>query len=135
MILEYTTDESLIRQIMTDDDIWCKIAKDIKKEDFKPKWNKNIIALTVKTNEVIGMVCFCLKPDGVYFHPMILKPFRLEYARKAIDMAIDWYFKHMGMFLMCEIPEDHKKTINLAKKTGFKTIASRDNLNVMRLEK
>jgi hypothetical protein len=121
---------------MTDDDIWGKIAtNDISKDSFIPKCNKNIISLAVKTSDVIGLVCFCLKPDGVYFHPMILKPFRLEYARKAIELAIDWYFKNVGIFLMCEIPEGHKTTINFARKFGFIPICKRENKLVMRLEK
>lgn len=124
MEMYLTRDIDLIKQIITDDDIWEKVSDGSNKEDFKPVLNDNILALAIKADDVIGLNMYSAREDGVYFHPMILKQYRREYAKDAIKMGIEWYNKNIGSNLLCEIPTMHKSTINLAKKIGFKPIGS-----------
>lgn len=142
--LEYA-EEKLVTDIMTDPELWEKIGDDrITRKEFKFKENGKIIPLSINTDKPIGLSLFTLRDHGVYFHPMILKPFR-RYARESIKKSIDWYFKHIGSVLMCEIPIDHKSTINLAKKMGFKESGvnkvgvmrkgKKTELQILRLEK
>jgi hypothetical protein len=132
MELIYTEDTDLIREIMTDNDIWEKISDGSSKEDFECRLNNNIIALAIKADDVIGLNVYTKREDGIYFHPMILKQYRREYAREGVKMGIEWYNKNIGKPLLCEIPTMHKSTINLAKKMGFIPIES-DVMTKMRL--
>ena len=143
--LEQTRDIDLVRAIMTDKDIWSKIGSDIvEREQFIPLLSEKMICLVVKTDKPIGLSQFTLEEHGVYFHPMILKPYR-RLAREAISQSIDWYFKHIGNFLMCEIPVTQQSTINLAYKMGAKDFGinegaimingKRIDLQVLRLAK
>ena len=122
MEMYITEDIDLVKRIFTDDDIWSKVGEGRDKEDFNPTFKEGILALAIKTDDVIGLHVYTEESDGVYFHPMILKKYRREYAKDAIKMGVEWYNKNIGNNLLCEIPTMHKSTINLAKKIGFKPI-------------
>lgn len=122
MILEITTDNDLVKSIMTDSDIWDKIEVDnIKSDDLIVNLPKNMMALTAKVKDVIGIHLFKEDSDRVVYHPMLLKPFRKEFGREFFDKGIKWLFDNTSFnFIDVEIPATHKSTINLARHLNFK---------------
>ena len=128
-----TTDISLIDSIVKDDDIWKKIANNGINKNQIPVLSPSVLAMEVKADVTIGLHIFTIEKDGVYFHPMILKPYRRRYAMDAIKQGLAWFFENVGDFIMCEIPLSHKSTINLAKKVGFMPIDINNDKQRMRL--
>ena len=147
MILEITQDTNLIRDIMTNEEIWEKIREDgYSRENFNPVIPANVTILAVRIQKVIGLHRFTQYKDRVLFHPVLLKQYRKEFGREFFDKGLDWFFGNTDFnALEAEIPATHKATINLAKHLNFKEIGTiqngvkKDNktidLKVLRLEK
>lgn len=147
MILEITQDTNLIRDIMTNEEIWEKIREDgYSRENFNPVIPANVTILAARTQKVIGLHRFTQYNDRVLFHPVLLKQYRKEFGREFFDKGLDWFFGNTDFnALEAEIPATHKATINLAKHLNFKEIGTiqngvkKDNktidLKVLRLEK
>jgi hypothetical protein len=147
MILELTHDMKLIKDIMTDDDIWSKIRSDIcTKEEFDPIFPANAIIVAAIVDSVIGLHIFSWHEKKVLYHPMLLKPYRKSHGRLFFEKGLKWFFDNTSSTtLEAEIPVNHTSTINLAKKLNFKKIDKRKgavkqdgkliDIQVLRLEK
>jgi len=137
MILEQTTDNNLMKRIMTDPEMWEKIGViEVDIDHFSPVISKNMLVLSAIVGNVIGLHLFIQKPEGVFFHPMLLKEFRKEFGREFMKKGIDWIFnKTATEFIFAEIPSSHTSTINLAKHLNFKEVQNNGNLQRLRLEK
>lgn len=122
MVLELTTDNELVHSIITDADIWDKVQVDeAELETFSVDLPQNMMALTAKVKEVIGIHLFKAINDRVIYHPMLLKPFRREFGREFFSKGISWLFDNTSFnFIDVEIPVTHKSTINLARHLNFK---------------
>jgi len=147
VILELTRDTDLVREIMTDEEIWEKIREDgYSRLNFNPVIPDNVIILAARTQKVIGLHRFTRYKDRVLFHPVLLKQYRKEFGRQFFDEGLKWFFDNTDFnALEAEIPATHKATLNLAKHLNFKEIGTiqngvkKDNktidLKVLRLEK
>lgn len=147
MILQPTENVDLIKEIMTNDEIWEKIKEDgFDKDEFTPIIPKNVIILVAIVDSVIGLHRFTNTGDKILYHPILLKKFRKDYGREFFDKGIKWFFeKTQYSRLYAEIPVTDKSTINLAKHLNFNEITTIQNgvkknnkfidLKVLRLEK
>ena len=147
MILQPTENVDLIKEIMTNDEIWEKIKEDgFDKDEFTPIIPKNVIILAAIVDSVIGLHRFTNTGDKILYHPILLKKFRKDYGREFFDKGIKWFFeKTQYSRLYAEIPVTDKSTINLAKHLNFNEITTIQNgvkknnkfidLKVLRLEK
>jgi len=136
MRLELTESVDLIKSVMADDDIWNKISvPEVSKEDFEPKASSNLLYLAVSVDTVIGLHLFVSKQDGVWYHPMLLKPYRKNFGREFFTKGLDWIFQNTATTsLQVEIPTSHKSTINLAKHLNFEPISSNKDTEILKLE-
>jgi len=147
MILQTTTDINLIKNIMTDNDIWEKISADgDTKDGFNPVLPENVTVLSAVVDSVIGLHIFTQHSDRVLYHPMLLKEYRNSHGRVFFKKGLEWFFDNTSSdVLEAEIPVNHISTINLAEKLNFKKInTKRDgikkdgqliDLQVLRLDK
>jgi len=147
MILAPTEDLALIKEIMTDSEIWEKIKEDgYDKNDFAPCIPKKVIISPAIVDSVIGLHRFTNHGDRILYHPILLKPYRKQHGREFFDKGIKWFFdKTQYSTLHAEIPITDKSTINLAKHLNFNEITTIKNgvkknnkfidLQVLRLEK
>ena len=147
MILEVTNDVNIVRDIMTDSDIWEKIKEDgIEKEGINFHLPDNVLMIKAVVDNVIGLHMFTAEDDKILYHPMLLKAFRRDYGREFFERGINWFFDNTKYSrLYAEIPVTHRSTINLAKKLNFNEISTikngvqKDNnfidLTVLRLDK
>ncbi len=124
MILELTKDQDLIKSVMTDDEMWELIHVDgDNRDDFMAIVPTNMLVLSAIVGNVIGLHLFLQKPEGVMYHPMLLKPFRKEFGREFMKKGLDWIFENTATEqLFAEIPISHISTINLAKHLNFKEV-------------
>ena len=147
MILQPTENVDLIKEIMTNDEIWEKIKEDgFDKDEITPIIPKNVIICAAIVDSVIGLHRFTNTGDKILYHPILLKKFRKDYGREFFDKGIKWFFeKTQYSRLYAEIPVTDKSTINLAKHLNFNEITTIQNgvkknnkfidLKVLRLEK
>lgn len=92
MILEQTYDSDLLRNIMTDGDIWERINVDnINKNDFAPVIPSNVILIACIVESVIGIHMFTKHSDKVLYHPMLLKKYRKEHGRTFLAKALNGF--------------------------------------------
>lgn len=127
MKLELVTDNKIVREVMTDPEMWEKIHIDgVDKNTFFPEIQSNMVIVSAFVKSVIGLHLFVHGPNGVIYHPMLLKPFRKEFGREFITSGLNWIFQNTATpSLRVEIPTDHKHNINLAKHFDFKEVGTR----------
>jgi hypothetical protein len=124
MILELAQDGNLLSKIMSDDDIWEKIREDgLKKSDLCNILPANMVIVSAKIDDIIGLHIFSWHNDRVLYHPMLLKPYRKQFGREFMKKGIEWFFKNTSSeALEAEIPINHISTINLAENMKFQKV-------------
>jgi len=126
MILEVSQNGSLLCDVMSSDDIWEKIREDeLKKEDLSGILPDNVLIVSAKITDIIGLHVFSWHNKRVLYHPMLLKPYRKHYGREFMRKGIEWFFNNtLSDALEAEIPVNQVSTINLAEKMNFKKVST-----------
>lgn len=123
MIIELSTDMSLINSILKDPYIWDKIAEDgIDPEAFYPSYSPKSFWLTAKTNEICGLIFVVVDSTvSITIHPYMLKAHKGKgfYMMKAF---LAWYLENtieIANKINAKIPTYNKIGKKIALKLGF----------------
>ncbi len=123
-----TDNMELVREVITDPDIWARISDGVEAETFYPTTNcMNKWLMVVDGEEgqekIIGIIyVHCDTSCSVGFHPYLRKK-QGKKGRAMVKAFFKWFIESIPaeyVKINVVIPECFKTTINLALKTGFK---------------
>ena len=120
--VEETQDYELVKSILTDDDIWSRIADGEDKETFSPPEEAKYILATVD-DTAAGV--FVIMPD-FDSHFQLLKEFRGD--KYAVGDAVLAKAKEYATRITTEIGKNHPNVHHFALKNGY-TVLSEDDKN------
>lgn len=148
MKLFHTKDTELLKRIATDKEMWPKICPDqMEAKDYEPTIPADMVMLGAKVgDEIIGLSLLSVKPEGLVYHPMIIKKYRREHGREFIKASLAWVFESTSFEnIFVKIPVDRVQTINFASHFDFKEVGIEEkgiirdgkmiDLKIMRLDK
>jgi len=125
MIVEMTTDMTLVRSILIEKDIWERAAEDgIDQDTWFPGYDSMTAwLLCVDDEDIIGVILLHTDTNvSVKMHPYLRKEHRQK-GRIMMKAFYRWIMENSQEKIAkinVTIPENQVKVINFAKKVGFK---------------
>jgi len=125
LILEPTTDQALIKEVISDPGIWDRMAEDgVDKEGFWPSVDDNTSwLLCIDDGDICGIILAHIETGcSISIHPYLKR----EHRRKGRDMMTALFKRFIehtpAVFvkLNAVVPDCYKSTQNFAKRVGFK---------------
>lgn len=138
MIITQSVDYELIRQIMTEPQIWqeiCGIYGGII-EEFHPIVDGYIYLIGYDKLDIIGL--FIIHPQDSDFmcHVQVLPEKRKEYSLEFGKKVIQWTWDNTDINkLIALIPENFKNVISFAELQGFHITGKKDSDVMMKIER
>lgn len=125
MILEPTTDQAMIKAILSHDDIWELAAEDeVIKEEYWPTVNdSNVWLICSDGDTVFGIILAHLETScSIMIHPYLRKQYRRK-GREMMKKLFQRFLDHTPesfVKISAIIPDCYKSAQNFAKRVGFK---------------
>lgn len=123
MIIDRSYDYPLIKQIMTEPQIWQEICGNCgdKIEDFEPVVDDYIYLIGYDKLNIIGLFIIHESEYGYQCHVQVVPERRKQYAAEFGEKVIDWTWNNTDINkLIALIPIKFKNVISFAEKQGFK---------------
>ena len=123
MIIERSYDYILIKQIMTEPQIWQEICGNYrdKIEDFEPVVDDYIYLIGYDKLNIIGLFIIHESEYGHQCHVQVIPERRKQYADEFGKKVINWTWSNTDINkLIALIPSKFKNVIGFAEKQGFK---------------
>jgi len=125
MKLERIQDIEVIRQVLTDPEMWDRIREDDNElENFNVPETDELLWLGVYTDELIGLFFIHdMNHTTVQLHAHILEPFRKQYAKEAGRLVIAYFAYEMSdriNKLVAEIPVCYPDVYHFSLNNGLK---------------
>jgi hypothetical protein len=138
VIIERSYDYRLIKQIMTEPQIWqeiCGVYGD-KIEEFEPVIENYIYLIGYDKINIIGLFIIHPENNGFMCHVQVIPERRKEHALEFGKKVIQWTWSNTDInTLDALIPEKFKNVISFAKLQGFKVIEYKDGNAIMKIER
>lgn len=129
MIYAVSTDEELVRSVMTHPEIYPYLGDDsrLPADKFKPYFDKSLLYVTVKEDNsgLIGLFLL-VKHTSIKWeaHTMMLPSGRGRRAVKAYKQGIEWCRDNGCRYLEGIIPEDNAGAIAIALLGGMEHVGT-----------
>jgi RimJ/RimL family protein N-acetyltransferase len=123
LIVERSHDYPLIKQIMTEPQIWQEICGNYgdKIEDFEPVVDDYIYLIGYDKLNIIGLFIIHESEYGYQCHVQVVPERRKQYADEFGKKVINWTWSNTDINkLIALIPSKFKNVISFAEKQGFK---------------
>lgn len=127
MIIERSYDYALIKQIMTEPQIWQEICGNYgdKIEEFEPVVDDYIYLIGYDKLNIIGLFIIHESEYGYQCHVQVVPERRKQYSTEFGEKVIDWTWNNTDINkLMALIPNKFKNVISFAEKQGFEIAGS-----------
>lgn len=138
MIITQSVDYELIRQIMTEPQIWqeiCGIYGGII-EEFQPIVDGYIYLIGYDKLDIIGLFIIHPQDYGFMCHVQVLPEKRKEYSFEFGKEVIQWTWDNTDINkLIALIPEKFKNVISFAESQGFQITGIKDSDVMMKIER
>lgn len=123
MIIEQSHDSKLIKQIMTEPQIWQEICGNYgdKLEEFEPPMNGYFYLVGYDKLDVIGLFIIHASELGSKCHIQVIPERRKQHAVEFGEKVIQWTWDNTDINkLTALIPSNLTNVISFAKLQGFK---------------
>lgn len=138
MIIERSTDYALIKQIMTEPQIWqeiCGIYGGII-EEFEPATDGYIYIVGYDKLDVIGLFIIHPQDSGFMCHVQVIPEHRKEHSIEFGSKVIQWTWDNTDInTLTALIPEKFKNVISFAELQGFQVTEIKGSDVLMKIER
>jgi len=124
LIVTETTNEALIKSVVTEPQIWAvELPKTTRTpENFTPNMHDVIWLSVIKDKELLGVVAMI--PTGVNdigVHPMLL-PEKREYSWELAPLLAAWFIRSTYDKMVTNIEEEHGYARLYALRSGMKFV-------------
>ena len=128
MMVRATTNHNEIKSILWDKEIYPLISNGLEISAEAANLPDSVLYLGGYNPEIFAVSCFHKFKDGLKFHPNILPSYRLEHARRFIQMCLSMVKSPVYI----EIPKHRKRLLNFATKIGFDSLTNnKDSSNTI----
>lgn len=124
MILEPTTDQALIKAVVTNEGIWERVAEEgVDKEGFWPGVDDNTTwLLCIANGDICGIILAHVETScAIAIHPYLMREHRKK-GREMMTALFKRFIEHTPkefVKIQAVVPDCYKSTQNFAKRVGF----------------
>lgn len=138
MIIERSIDYDLIKQIMTEPQIWQEICGNYgdRIEEFNPIEDNYVYLIGYDKLNIIGLFIIHESEYGYQCHVQVIPERRKQYAAEFGEKVIQWTWDNTDISkLAALIPSNFTNVICFAESRGFKIAGSIDDDCFMIIER